>query len=122
MAIEMTMIELVCIAEKAVIAGSRTAFIPARQFVAGDLVEMEKPQRGPRQFRDGTRLLDQPFPDADAALGGLPENYAPVPFSADPLDRDFLLFDLVLDLNSPAQRVGKRRQEILIRLLRSNPQ
>jgi hypothetical protein len=45
-----------------------------------------------------------------------------VPFSADPLDRDFLLFDLVLDLNSPAQRVGKRRQEILIRLLRSNPQ
>jgi hypothetical protein len=58
MAIEMAMVELICVAEKAVVARGRTAFIPARQFVAGDLVEMEKPQRGPRQFRDGTRLLD----------------------------------------------------------------
>src|SRR6478672_9088871 len=35
---------------------------------------------------------------------------------------DGTLLDLVLDLNSPAQRIGKRSEKILIRLLRSNAQ
>jgi hypothetical protein len=48
MAIEMAVIELVCIAEKAVIAGSRTALIPTRYLIAGHIVEMEEVECGPR--------------------------------------------------------------------------
>src|SRR6266446_5278824 len=108
MAIEMAVIELVCITEKAVITGSWTAVIPTRYLIASHLIEVEKSEGSPCQFRKRARLFDQPFPDADASLGSLPENYASVLASADPLDRDFLLFDLVLDLNSPTQRIGKR--------------
>ena len=122
MAIEMAVIELVCIAEKAVITGSRTALIPTRHLIAGHIVEMEKAECSPRQFWKRGRFLDQPFPDADAALGGLPENYASLPVPTDPLDSNFLLLDLILDLNGPTQRIGQRREKILIRLLHSNAQ
>jgi len=48
MAIEMAVIELVCIAEKAVTAGSRTALIPTLYLMAGHIVEMEEAECGPR--------------------------------------------------------------------------
>jgi hypothetical protein len=79
MTIEMAVIELVCIAETAVITGGRTALIPTWHHIAGHIVEVEEAERSPRQFRKGGRFLDQPFPDADAALGSLPENYASLP-------------------------------------------
>src|ERR1700730_797962 len=122
MAIEMTVIELVCIAEKAIITSSRTALIPTRHLIAGHVVEMEEAECSPRQFWKRGRFLDQPFPDADAPLGGLPENYASLPVPPDPLNSNFLLLDLILDLNGPTQRIGQRREKILIRLLRSNAQ
>src|ERR1700730_1564774 len=106
MTIQMAVIKLVCVAEKAVITSSRTALIPARQLAAGQLIEMEKCKGSPRQSWKSSWLLDQSLPDADPPLGGFPENSASLPLFADPLHCDLLLFNLVFDLNSPAQRVG----------------
>ena len=83
---------------------------------------MEDAECSLRQFWKGGRFLDQPFPDANASLRSLPQNDAPLPSSADPFDRDFLLLDLVLELDGPAQRVGKRRRKSSSGFLRSNPQ
>jgi len=71
-AVEVAVLELVGIAQKAVVTGCRTALGPARLFVAGGGIEMQKIERGPREPGKGTALLDQPFPDADTAFGRLP--------------------------------------------------
>jgi hypothetical protein len=47
MTIEMAIIELVCIAEKAVITGSRAALMPTRHIIAGHIVEFAEAECSP---------------------------------------------------------------------------
>ena len=60
----MAVIELVRVAEKAVITGGRTTLIPARHLVAGHLVKMQKPEGGPR----GTVLRIEPVSEFVGAV------------------------------------------------------
>ena len=111
------MIQLVCVAEQAVVTRCRAAIRPVRKIVAGRSIEVQQVECSARQFRECGGLLDQALQDTNTAFGGLPQNYPSLTISPDPLDSDFLLLNLVIDLNGSPQTIGERRQEVFIRLL-----
>jgi hypothetical protein len=69
-------IELVGIAEKTIVTGRRTAFLPVGQLFPGGRVEMQKIEGGPSESPKRTWLLDQPFPNTNASLGRFPKRAA----------------------------------------------
>src|SRR5215469_2014157 len=103
MPIEMAMIELIGVTEKAVIARCRAALGPARHLLARGRAKMQQAERRPREPGKGAGLLDQPLPDADPAFGRLPENDPPLLLAGNQLDLDFLLLDLVIELDRTPQ-------------------
>jgi hypothetical protein len=102
---------------QAVVTRCRAAFRPVRKIVAGPSIEVQQVEGRARQSRECGELLDQALPDTNPALGCLPQKYPSLTISPDPLDRDLLLLDLVIDLNGSPQTIGERCQEVLILLL-----
>jgi len=106
MPVEVAVVELVGVAQKTVVAGCNALLDPGRLFLACGRVEMQQIERRPCEPGKRGGLLDQPLPDADAAFGRLPQYDPSLAPGADQLDLDFLLLDLVVELDRAAQRIG----------------
>jgi len=106
-AIQVAMVELVRVAEQAVIAGGAAPLRPAVQVTARRGVDVAEGERLPSDRREAGRVLDQTLKDSDATLGRLSEEGALVLALADQLDRDFLFLDLVCELDGALEGVGE---------------
>ena len=105
-AIQVAVVELVRVAQQAVVAGRAAALGPAVEVPPRGRVDVAELEGLAGDCRERGRVLDQTFPDTDAALGGLPEQDALVLALADQLDRDLLFLDLVDDLDRALQGIS----------------
>ena len=105
------MVELVRVAEQAVVAGRAASLRPALAVATGRRIYVTELERLAGDRGEAGRVLDETLEHADAALGRLPEQnplMLPLP---DQLDRDLLFLDLKRDLNGALERIGQGLEE-----------
>ena len=106
MSIEMPMIWLIGIAQKAIIAGCCTPLFPIWQCLTTRRIKVKDFERANSQFSELARFSDKAFPDANAALRRLPKQEVFILLASNQLDCDLSLFDLIFELQCPAKRIG----------------
>src|SRR5689334_766982 len=107
------MVHLVGIAEQTAVTRT-TARFPFRQVFASVRIKMTNLQRLSSDLRNGSRLIEQPYPDAVASLSCFPEQNAPLILLADPTHSDLLLLHLEQDLHAALQCKTNAGKELFL--------
>jgi hypothetical protein len=106
MSIEVPVIGLIRIAQKAIVAGCCAPLFPIWEGLTAGRIKVKDFEGTTSQFFELARFSDKALPDSNAALRRFPKQEIFIVVTSNQFNFDLSLFDLVFDLQCAAKRIG----------------